>query len=60
MVSISDMLAALVRSGHSQATIAERLGTTQATVSRLMHGQGTSYGMGKKIEALYAEIQIAA
>lgn len=47
----------IIASGMTQAEIAERVGTTQATVSKLTRGgiADISYATGKRLELLHKE-----
>lgn len=48
------MLESLNNSGWSQSALARELGVSQPTIHRMLEkGQGCSYDLGKKIEALY-------
>lgn len=50
----------LTRWGLTQAVIARKCGTSQATVSEIISGKriDTSYAVGKKIEALHARLKL--
>lgn len=53
-MSLKEMLESLNNSGWSQSALARELGVSQPTIHRMLEkGQGCSYDLGKKIEALY-------
>jgi predicted XRE-type DNA-binding protein len=56
MLSLHAMAVAIAHSGMTQAQIAQRLGTSQPCVHRLLKNKcRIYYDTGKHIEALYAE-----
>lgn len=52
-----DLAKKIIALGMTQTEIAERVGSTQATVSKLIRGgiSDISYATGKRMEALYEE-----
>lgn len=54
-LSATEMVKELIASGMTETELAEKVGIRQPTAHRIKTGAGTSYEVGKKIEAIYAE-----
>ncbi|WP_095110389.1 helix-turn-helix domain-containing protein [Pseudomonas sp. Irchel 3E20] len=59
-MTVQEMLNRLFQLGLSQTEVAERCGTTQATISRAASGTMVGYSTGKAIECLLSAREEAA
>ena len=59
-MTVQEMLNRLFQLGLSQTDVAEKCGTTQATISRATSGTMVGYSTGKAIELLLADREEAA
>ncbi|AYG07732.1 MULTISPECIES: helix-turn-helix domain-containing protein [unclassified Pseudomonas] len=59
-MTVQEMLNRLFQLGLSQTEVAEKCGTTQATISRATSGTMVGYSTGKAIELLLADREEAA
>jgi len=59
-MTVQEMLNRLFQLGLSQTEVAEKCGTTQATISRATSGTMVGYSTGKAIELLLTEREEAA
>ena len=55
IVEILRMVEVLMESRNRQKDLAEDVGTTQATINRILHGAMPSYDLGKRLEILYEQ-----
>lgn len=54
-LSATEMVQRLIASGMTETELADQVGIRQPTAHRIKTGAGTSYEVGKKIEAIYAK-----
>jgi len=59
-MTVQEMLNRLFQLGLSQTEVAERCGTTQATISRAANGTMVGYSTGKAIECLLSDREESA
>lgn len=56
VVTVQTMVLELLNAGLSEGQLASKVGSNQPTIHRIKNGSKTNYELGKKIEALHAEI----